>query len=165
MWGCTELCAPSTLPGCRAVISGWGAAWLWGAPDLDTSTSRRMVLGYGPGEAVPGRGGDISQGCTASMSLSPARLTGCQRCHCCYCRQNSLPSGRSALPRPDKVPQPERGWAPVWVWPWLGHCVKAGASAPSHGHCVRCPGGCSRLALFLLRGLQYAELVPHMARL
>lgn len=33
---------------------------------------------------------------------------------------------------PDKV---LRGWARVWVWSLLGHCVKAGASAPSHGHC------------------------------
>lgn len=102
------------------------AGWCWG---WDTE------------EPCLARGGDSPRGRAASMSPFPACCAGRQRCRAaCARRHNSLPSGYSALPRPDKVPQPERGWAPVWVWSLLGFRVKAGASALSHGHCAAVPG-------------------------
>lgn len=124
----TEHHALSTLLGCRVVMGVKGSTAV-GVHQPSPSPSCWMVLGWGPGGAVPGQKG----GTRASPSLAcPA---GPQRCSAASTRRhNSLPSRRSVLPKPDKVPQPERGRAPVWVWSPFGHCVKAGASAPSHGH-------------------------------
>lgn len=92
------------------------------------SPSRRMVLGWG----------------TWGTRAQPEHVPVPRRRSACSLRprrHNSLPGRRSALPRPDKVPRSQWGWAPVWVWPWLGHRVKAGASAPCHGHTWLCQAG------------------------
>jgi len=137
----TQHHAPSPLLICGTVPSGWGAAWLWGAPAPAPSPSRGMALGWGAGGAVPGWRGGRPPG------VHSERVPGAHR-------HNSLRRSRSALPRPDKAPRPERGWAPVWVWSRFGRGVKAGASARSHGHRAAVPGsagapeqrGCRRLA-------------------
>lgn len=141
--GCSKYHALSTLLGCRAVILGWGGSTAVGC----TSPGPLSVLQDSAGTGIrrsrawPEAGTAPGAAQRAHRTFPfPACHASHQHCAACARRHNSLPSGRSALPRPDKVPQPKPGWAPVWVCSPLGHRVKAGTSAPSHGHCTAVPG-------------------------